>query len=71
MCYPVRPGRDTCQDRDIDEKRSDRCVQELGGDAKQSVRFAIGFTVLGVAIAIDLAVRIFTRKAPQDEYSHL
>lgn len=57
---------------DSDKKRSKRCIEELGGDAKDSVRYAIGFTILGASILIDLAIRLCARrKALKDEYSHL
>lgn len=58
-----------CQDRV--NKRNKVCVEELGGDAKDSVRYAIGFSILAASILIDLAVRFCSRKAPKDEYSHL
>jgi hypothetical protein len=60
-----------CPESDLVHKRDKKCVEELGGDSKQSVRFAIGFTVLGVAIAIDLTVRILGMKGTRDEYNHL
>ena len=57
---------------DSDKKRSKRCVEELGGDAKDSVRYAIGFSILAASILIDIAIRICSRrKALKDEYSHL
>ncbi|KAK8882450.1 hypothetical protein M9Y10_045092 [Tritrichomonas musculus] len=57
---------------DSDKKRSKRCVEELGGDAKDSVRYAIGFSILAASIVIDLAIRLCSRrKALKDEYSHL
>jgi hypothetical protein len=50
---------------------STQCVEDLGGDAKQSVRYAIGFAVLAVAIAIDLTVRFIAHREAHDQYSHL
>lgn len=69
-CLLVNSTSPVCVDSD--KKRSKRCVEELGGDAKDSVRYAIGFTILGVSILIDLAIRLCSRrKALKDEYSHL
>jgi hypothetical protein len=68
-CYDRIPL--DCPESDLVQTRTQKCVEELGGDSKQSVRFAIGFSVLGVAIVIDLTVRILGRKAARDEYNHL
>ena len=59
----------TCQD--LATTRTRKCVEQLGGDAKNSVRYGIGFSILAVAIAIDVAVRILASRGKADEYSHL
>ena len=51
--------------------RDKQCVRELGYDAKQSFRYAFGFTVLGVSILIDIIVRIYSRPKTNDDYSKL
>lgn len=62
----------TCPAGDLDTTRTKRCVEVLGGDARNSVRYAIGFSILGVALIVDLTVRFCVRrKARAEEYSHL
>ena len=71
MCYPSNSSEaGNCSSKETE--RTDRCVRELGGDANKSVRYAIGFSVLGVALIVDITVRICARRAAsKDEYSHL
>lgn len=69
-CLLVNGTSSTCVDSD--KKRSKRCVEELGGDAKDSVRYAIGFSILAASILVDVAIRLFSRRrALKDEYAHL
>ena len=37
------------------------CVEALGRDAKDSVRYIVGFTILFVAIGIDIAIRVWNK----------
>jgi hypothetical protein len=48
-----------------------QCIEQLGGDAKDSVRYAIGFTVLAVGIAIDVAIRVIVSCRYSREYTNL
>lgn len=50
---------------------SARCVAELGGDAKPAVRYAIGFTILVVALMVDGALRICWNRHNSDNYECL
>ena len=69
-CLPANSTE--CPTGDFDKGRSKRCVEILGGDAKNAVRYAIGFAILGAALIIDLVVRFCVRrKARAEEYSHL
>ena len=70
-CYPLSANETVCQGGEVEKERTKKCVEELGGDAKDSVRYAIGGTILAVAIIIDITIRIFSRRSSQDEYSHL
>ena len=68
-CVNVTQEKGECQN--LDTTRSKRCVEELGGDAKNSVRYAVGFTILGAAIVIDLTLRFYMTRKARDDYSHL
>ena len=71
MCYEANSSAlESCEE--IEDVRTDRCVQELGGDANKSVRYAIGFSVLAATIVVDAVVRIISRRRSSvDEYRHL
>ncbi|KAH0792822.1 hypothetical protein GPJ56_003232 [Histomonas meleagridis] len=66
-CYTTNT---TFECKNKEATRTKRCIEELGGDAKDSVRYAIGFSILGASIIIDVAVRICNRRS-KDEYAHL
>lgn len=69
-CYEIKSANYTkCAEKD--STRTKKCVEQLGGDAKDSVRYAVGFTILAVAIVVDVVVRIMARRQSVDEYSHL
>jgi hypothetical protein len=63
------PSNATCEN--YVTTRTKECVAQLGGDAKDSVRYAIGFSVLGVALAVDGTVRFVAWRRKRDSYSHL
>lgn len=65
MTTQAPEGCDKC------ESRTKQCVKELGGDASDSVRYAIGFTILGISIVIDLLIRFLSRRSNQVDYAHL
>lgn len=70
QCLFINATSPVCTDSD--KKRSKRCVEELGGDAKNSVRYAIGFSILAASILVDIVIRLFSRRrALKDEYTHL
>ncbi|EAY09363.1 hypothetical protein TVAG_417850 [Trichomonas vaginalis G3] len=53
-------------------RQTDRqCIETLGGDAIQTNRYIIGSVVIGVAIIVDLIVRLCTKPKVHDEYAHL
>jgi hypothetical protein len=66
-CYP----RDAANCTNPTTTRTKECIAQLGGDAKDSVRYAIGFSVLGVALAVDGIIRFVTWRRKQDTYNHL
>lgn len=68
LCYPEA---ELVSCTETATSRTTRCVEELGGDAVKSVRYAIGFSILGIAIAIDITVRVLVYRRANDEYSHL
>jgi hypothetical protein len=51
--------------------KNKQCMDEFGGDAKKVVRLAIGFSVIGFGIAVDVTIRILTWRSRKDQYSHL
>lgn len=68
LCYSVNS---TVKCNQKEGFRTKRCIEELGGDAKSTVRYAIGFTILGVSLIIDISVRIFNRKKAEEEHAHI
>jgi len=52
-CQPAANASDECVDF-----KNKQCVEQLGGDAKDSVRQALGFTVLAIGLVTDFLVRI-------------
>lgn len=68
LCYSVNS---TVECKQKESSRTKRCVEELGGDAKDSVRYAIGFSILAVSLIIDISVRICNKRKMRDEYAHL
>ena len=71
MCYEANStAAKSCET--VEVERTERCVKELGGDADKTVRYALGFSILGAAIIVDAVVRIVARKQSQvEEYKHL
>jgi hypothetical protein len=56
FCYlSDSPDANNCTN--IEENVTTKCVEELGGDAKPSVRLAIGLSVVIIGISVDLVVR--------------
>ena len=37
------------------------CVEALGRDAKDSVRYIVGFTIMFIAIGVDIAIRVWNK----------
>ena len=69
-CYEIESTNYTsCQQKD--NTRSKQCVEQLGGDAKDSVRYQVGCAILFVALAVDITCRVMARKRSVDQYSHL
>jgi hypothetical protein len=51
--------------------RTKQCIEQLGGDAKTANRYALGFTILAIAIIIDVTVRIIAYRGRKDLYANL
>jgi hypothetical protein len=62
-------GSSTCQSWTASANK--QCVEQLGGDAKGSVRYAIGFTVVAVGIAIDVTIRLIVCCKSGQDYANL
>jgi hypothetical protein len=65
-CRPGTDPHDGCVNT-----RTKECVEQLGGDAKVSNRYALGFTILAVALIIDVTVRVIACRGRQDLYANL
>jgi hypothetical protein len=64
-------GDTNCTNAGKETTISTQCVEDLGGDAKTSVRYAIGFSILGISLCIDLLVRFLAHRGAKEQYAHL
>jgi hypothetical protein len=60
---------ETCQQST--NTKNEQCMEELGGDAKKTVRLAVGFSVMAVGIIVDATIRFLAWRTRKDQYSHL
>lgn len=62
LCYFTNSTAEFDQCKDRSTTRDQKCVAELGGDAKPLVRYLIGGIFMIVAVLVDLSCRFFYKK---------
>jgi hypothetical protein len=72
FCWADMTCRSTTEKHDnCVNTRTKQCVEQLGGDAKISHRYVLGFTILLITVIIDVSVRIIACRGRQDLYANL